>query len=57
MDALDGVRVTGPLAPYAEGFAGELARLGFTALSARDQLRLAMHLSRWLAGAGLARRT
>ena len=53
MDALDGVRVTGPLAPYAEGFAGELARLGFTALSARDQLRLAMHLSRWLAGAGL----
>jgi integrase/recombinase XerD len=53
MDALDGVRVTGPLAPYAEGFAGELARLGFTALSARGQLGLAMHLSRWPAGAGL----
>jgi len=53
MDVLDGVRLAGPLAPYAEGFAGELARLGFTALSARDQLRLAAHLSRWLAGPGL----
>ena len=53
MDVLDGVRLAGPLAPYAEGFAGELTRLGFTALSARDQLRLAAHLSRWLAGPGL----
>ena len=48
-----GVRVTGPLAQYAKGLAGELARLGFTELSARCQLGLAGHLSRWLAGAGL----
>jgi integrase/recombinase XerD len=53
MDVLDRIRMTGPLAPYAEGFAGELARLGFTALSARDQLGLAAHLSLWLEGAGL----
>ena len=53
MDVLDRVRVRGPLAPYAEGFAGELGRLGFTVLSARDQLGLAAHLSRWLGGAGL----
>ena len=53
MDVVDGVRVTGPLAPYARGFADELARLGFTGLSASGQLRLAAHLSRWLAGAGL----
>jgi integrase/recombinase XerD len=53
MDVLDRVRVTGPLAPYARGFASELARLGFTELSARDQLGLAAHLSRWLAGSGL----
>jgi integrase/recombinase XerD len=53
MDAVDGVRVTGPLAPYARGFAGELARLGFTELSASGQLRLAAHLSWWLARAGL----
>ena len=53
MNVLDRVRVTGPLAAYAEGFGGELARLGFTWLSARDQLGLAAHLSRWLGGAGL----
>jgi hypothetical protein len=32
-----GSRLSGPLAPYARGFAEELARLGFTLLSARDQ--------------------
>ena len=32
MDVLYGVRMTGPLAPYASGLAGELARLGFTEL-------------------------
>jgi integrase/recombinase XerD len=53
MDVLYGVRMTGPLAPYAAGLAGELARLGFTELSARCQLGLAAHLSRWLAAAGL----
>ncbi len=47
------VRVTGPLAPYAEGLAGELARLGFKPSSARLQMQVAAHLSRWLAQAGL----
>ena len=53
MDVFYGVRMTGPLAPYASGLAGELARLGFTERSARCQLGLAAHLSRWLAAAGL----
>jgi hypothetical protein len=53
MDVLSGVRPVGPLMPFAQGFADELTRLGFTPLSARDQLRLVMCLSRWLAGAGL----
>lgn len=53
MDVLHGVRMTGPLAPHATGLAGELARLGFTEMSARAQLGLAAHLSRWLAAAGL----
>jgi integrase/recombinase XerD len=53
MDGLYGVRMTGPLAPHATGLAGELGRLGFTEMSARGQLGLAAHLSRWLAAAGL----
>lgn len=53
MDVLYGVRMVGPLTPYARGFAEELTRLGFTTFSARGQLGLAVHLSRWLAGAGL----
>ncbi len=53
MDVLYRVRMAGPLAPYARGLAGELARLGFTELSARGQLGLAAHLSRWLEAAGL----
>lgn len=44
---------TGPLAPYAEGFRAELARQGYTAISATNQLRLAAHASRWLAAEGL----
>ena len=43
------VRISGPLAPFAAGFSGELARLGYTALSARLQLQLMAHVSRWLA--------
>ena len=53
MDVLYGVRITGPLAPHARGMADELARLGFTDVSARCQLGLVAHLSRWLAAAGL----
>ncbi|MGH2698582.1 MAG: site-specific integrase, partial [Actinomycetota bacterium] len=44
------VRVTGPLAPYAEGFRAELIGQGYTPLSARNQLWVMAHLSRWLEG-------
>jgi len=47
------VTVSGPLACYAQGFGGELARLGYTALSAGKQLHLMAHLSRWLWGGGV----
>jgi integrase/recombinase XerD len=47
------VRVSGPLAPYAEGFAAELAAQGYTPLSAANQLRVLAHVSRWLASQGL----
>ena len=42
------VRMSGPLEPFASGFAGELARQGFTANSASLQLGVVAHLSRWL---------
>jgi site-specific recombinase XerD len=46
--------VTGPLAEFAAGFAEELSRLGYTYLSARNQLWLMAHLSRWMVAQGLA---
>ena len=48
-----GVRVSGPLKPYAGGFAAELGRQGYAQLSAASQMRLTAHVSRWLAGRGL----
>jgi len=45
--------VRGPLEPVAAGFAAELSRQGYTLLSARGQLWLVAHLSRWLAEHGL----
>jgi integrase/recombinase XerD len=47
------VRLTGPLAEFAPGFAEELSRQGYTDLSALNQLRLMAHLSRWLVARGL----
>ena len=44
------VRVAGPLAPFAAGFGEELAGLGYTPLSAANQLRVLAHASRWLQG-------
>jgi integrase/recombinase XerD len=41
------------LRQYAPGFAGELARLGYTRESAYGQMLVMAHLSRWLAGEGL----
>ncbi len=43
------VKVAGPLMPYAEGFGRALTGLGYTDLSAGEQLRLMGHLSRWMA--------
>ncbi len=48
------VRVTGPLAEYADGFAAWLAELGYTPMSAANQLRVMARLSRWLVVSGLA---
>lgn len=47
------VRVTGPLATYAQGFAAELEALGYTPGSACRVMNLMAHASRWLAGRGL----
>jgi integrase/recombinase XerD len=44
------VRVSGPLEPFAAGFAAELQRQGYTPGSACQQMYLFAHLSRWLAG-------
>ncbi len=48
------VRVPGPLAPFAAGFKSALLEVGFTPLSAVCQMRLMVHLSRWLGGRGLS---
>ena len=47
------VKVTGPLTTYADGFGAALAAQGYTLLSARSQLELLAHVSRWLAASGL----
>ena len=47
------VRVSGPLAPYADGFRTVLAERGYTPSSAAGQLQLMAHLSRWLVERGL----
>jgi integrase/recombinase XerD len=47
------VEVAGPLAPFAAGFSEELGRLGYTRLSAANQVRVLAHASRWLAAQGL----
>jgi hypothetical protein len=48
-----GVKVAGPLAGYAAGFARELRSRGYADLSVAGQLRLMAHVSRWLSGQGL----
>jgi integrase/recombinase XerD len=47
------VRVTGPLAMYAEGFLDALEAQGYAAGTAALQLQTAAQLSRWLAAQGL----
>jgi len=48
MTDLSRVRVTGPLAPFAAGFASELVAQGYALQPAGQQLRLLAHVSRWL---------
>src|SRR5258708_9958040 len=48
------VRVPGPLAPFAAGFKSALLEAGYTPLSAVVQMRLMVHLSRWLDARGLS---
>lgn len=47
------VRVAGPLAGYAEGFAAELRGRRYSEVSARKQLHLFSQLSRWLGQTGI----
>ena len=47
-------RVTGPLEPYAPGFAAQLTGLGYTTNSAAGQLGVVAHLSRWMLSEQLA---
>lgn len=47
------VRMTGPLAPHAAGFRGELERVGYRPNAASNQLQLMAHASRWLDSQGL----
>lgn len=42
------VGIAGPLEPYARACLAALGALGYSPLSARNQLRLFSHLSRWL---------
>ncbi len=48
-----GVRVQGPLAPYADAFAEQLAVSGYTAGPVARHLRLMAQVSRWLLAGGL----
>jgi integrase/recombinase XerD len=48
------VRVTGPLAMYADGFRADLAAQGYVAESADRNLRTLAHVSRWMDGQGLS---
>src|SRR6516225_7796013 len=48
------VRVTGPLARYADGFRADLAGQGYVAGSADRNLRTMAHVSRWMQDRGLS---
>jgi len=48
------VLMTGPLAPFAEAYSGELRERGYTPLTTVNQLRQVALLSRWLQACGLS---
>lgn len=45
---------TGPLGPYAAGFAQELVLQGYTVNGGEQHLRFIAHLNRWMLAAGVA---
>jgi integrase/recombinase XerD len=47
------VSVTGPLAPYVDGFAEELAAKGYAESTVAEHVRLIAHLSWWMANQSL----
>jgi len=49
----DRVRVTGPLAAFADGFQACLVERGYTPCSVQFHLQLLTHLSRWMQAEGL----
>lgn len=49
-----GVRVTGPLAMYADGFRADLVAQGYAAEPANRNLRTLAHVSRWMDDQGLS---
>lgn len=51
---VDGVCVTGPLAPFVEAYSVELAARGYRPLSVVGELRQLRRLSAWLASGGVA---
>jgi integrase/recombinase XerD len=53
MSRTERVRVAGPLAPFAGGFAAELEQLGYSCSTAEAQLQLMAHVSSWLEDRGL----
>src|SRR5260370_42428148 len=53
MSAACRVRVTGPLAMFADGFRADLAARGYAGESADRNLRTLAHVSRWMDGRGL----
>ncbi len=46
-------RVSGPLEPYATGFAEELLRQGYSRSGAEQHMCFIAHLGRWLSAAGV----
>lgn len=54
MSRVTKVHVEGPLAPFTAAYRKRLQESGYTPLTIVNELRQVAHLSRWMAGAGLA---
>ena len=46
--------MVGPLAPFADGFKARLGDLGYSPLTIVNEMRLVLHVSRWLEAGGLS---